>query len=122
LNHVEKLSDKDHRERAWKIYLEDKPAKPGESNDKIPEGQTSSTSLKPSNDKNFNSVDREAVENIEKRIKIMNKVQSGYKQKEQKDNTAEVETVKEVYKSRSKFSSHNSQFDCGHFSKKSKKR
>lgn len=118
MNHIEKLSDKDHRERAWRIYLEGKPAKAGENNDKIPEGQTSSTSLKPSNDKNFNSVDKEAVENIEKRIKIMNKVQSGYK----KDNIAEVETVKEVYKSRSKFSSHNSQFDCGHFSKKSKKR
>jgi hypothetical protein len=82
LKKKEKLSNKEHREKAWKIY-HDNPTRGLNNSEKR-------NSLQQIKDDN---IDKEAVESIERKLKLLNKVQSGYRQGHM---DSEIETVKEV--------------------------
>ena len=129
---IEKLSNKEHRERAWKIYLAKPTTTTGsgtspnhsrrasaantglhrlsvsggsspQKNLKDTEGsqsqpESANTLRRPSdaifNDESLKLIDRTAMSSIEKKLKLLNRVQSNYRAMDNKE--AEIETVKEV--------------------------
>jgi hypothetical protein len=132
----EKLSNKEHREKAWKIYLSDKPTSikdetllstpsTNEQKETTPNnGQmlydikaspslsiNTEASINSSNNDNRTSksiyndtttldeIDKKLLNNIEKKLKLVQKVQSDYKRHSKH---SEIETVNELLKSSKK--------------------
>ncbi|CAF0893307.1 unnamed protein product, partial [Brachionus calyciflorus] len=91
---LEKLSNKEHREKAWKIYLADN------KNVNIGDSAYDKSLLSPERHmtgEDVREIDREAVESIERKLKTL--------KGQYEDSTDEIENIKEILKT--KFKSNN---------------
>lgn len=104
---LEKLSDKDHRERAWKIYLSKPTTTTGTSPNNSRRNSSSSHQSSQNNgiskgaiydDANLmKQIDKSAVSSIEKKLKMLNKASN-------RETNADVETIKETQRNKRKYS------------------